>query len=278
MINGTSHQKTIRSQSHKPVLIIPTLWDHPTDSASWVVRVAGSPWDQMHVAMQNGLTSVYAGIRSDIESGYGVIGVLNFEPHLFDKRKNGISFGLEQIEEVRDVSLWNHQRMQSGNWVSIANCNSQTILANDALTRHLAENASGQAIFISFNYSPEVGVVAVPLRCIARITKRLKIEDVIHSSVVARDNMVYLQSFFSSRNTAQFASELGALQNLIAQCSRNIAIGLATVATMGQSDVPKTRLFSDHIRKSVRLARFGIVLKIHSGCRHRPSCLRCHDW
>jgi hypothetical protein len=67
-----------------------------------------------------------------------------------------------------------------------------------------------------FGNSSKVGVVTIPFRRITGIAKGLKIEGVINTTVIPRDNVIHLKSLFFRRNAAQFASEPSPFQNLIA--------------------------------------------------------------
>ena len=65
---------TAASEEALSVLLIVLLgWDDPPDATSWVLCVASSSWNEMNVAMEDGLPSLFASVDSDIKGGHVVI-------------------------------------------------------------------------------------------------------------------------------------------------------------------------------------------------------------
>ena len=61
------------SDRRYPPSILLLGWDDTPDATSWVFCVANSSWNEMNVAMEDGLASLFACVDSDIKGGDFVI-------------------------------------------------------------------------------------------------------------------------------------------------------------------------------------------------------------
>jgi hypothetical protein len=100
--------------------------------------------------------------------------------------------------------------------VAISNSEGKTVLPYDASIGPLTENAFRHPLFVLFRDASKVGVVTISFRRITGLTKGLKIEGVINTTVIPWDNVIHFESLFFRRSAAQFTSEFGSFQNLIA--------------------------------------------------------------
>jgi hypothetical protein len=70
-------------------------------------------------------------------------------------------------------------------------------------------------MLIGFTNIMEIGVIRIPLHSIAAIAKSLEVAEFIRTTMISREEVINLKSFFLSRNTTKLAMEFGSLQNLI---------------------------------------------------------------
>ena len=86
----------------------------------------------MHMAMENGLPCVLACIYTDVKPSDRGVCHEDQSPLIFHQSLHGISFWLEEIEIVGDMSLWDHQRMQFGHGISVTECNCELVFPNQS--------------------------------------------------------------------------------------------------------------------------------------------------
>ena len=69
----------------------------------------------------------------------------------------------------------------------------------------------------------KVGIIAITLHGIARIAECLQVTQIVGTLVVSWHDMIDLKRLFFGRHSAQLAPKLGAFQNFILQCARDIS-------------------------------------------------------
>lgn len=150
----------------------------------------------MHVAVEDGLAGVCAGVDANIERGDRRIDLKNQSALLFHQHLHGIPLGLEQVEVVRDVALRDYQGVMFGNRKAIPEREGQLILCNDALWWQLTECATFVPASIGRAHSSEVRIVTVAFGGIARVTERLEVVLLVTPTEISRQDVIYFERLF----------------------------------------------------------------------------------
>ena len=53
--------------------VYPLLWNYAPNTTTWIFYVALSPWDQMNVAMKNGLPRILTAVDADVETRHRLV-------------------------------------------------------------------------------------------------------------------------------------------------------------------------------------------------------------
>lgn len=112
-----------------------------THASAGVLHVARSPWDEVNVAMENGLACDRAGVHSDVEPLDGTIFLENCLPQVVNELIRGQDFLRPQSEVIWNVPLGDHKRMHWGDRKAIADGEHVSVFQNNALFRDAAEEA-----------------------------------------------------------------------------------------------------------------------------------------
>lgn len=90
------------------------LWDDRSDASKRILHVAPAPWNQVDMAMKNGLAGNCSDIRADVEALHRRIFFRNLRPETPQQIISGSEFRLRQIEVGRRMAIGENQRVEGG--------------------------------------------------------------------------------------------------------------------------------------------------------------------
>src|SRR5262249_31179506 len=123
------------------------------------------------------------------------------------------------------ATLGNYERVQIGYWMRIADGECERVLGNDSLHGHRTKRTLWLAIVIACGNRAEVCVVPISFHCVAAITERLEVLEVIRATSIAGMNVVNLESLEIRADTAQLTPKCRTLEHFVPdragdQCGR----------------------------------------------------------
>ena len=144
----------------------------------------------MHVTVEDGLSSICAGVDTDVERGDQWIALKDQSSLLFHQCLHGISLWLEQVEVVGDMALRDNQRVMIGNRKAIPERQGQLILGDDALGWQLTKCTSFAPASIGCAHPSKVGIVTVAFSSIARVAERLEVMLFVTPAEISRQDVI----------------------------------------------------------------------------------------
>jgi hypothetical protein len=148
--------------------------------------------------MHYGLPCVLTAVHPDVKPGHRWIQLHNFFAPLINQRVDGIDFRLVEIEVCIGVSFRNEKRVQLRYRVSVEVSVCEFVLCDDLGVRRFTKQTPSLALGVAFHNIPEVFIITITLGRIARVTKRLKIRDIILPTKTTGKDVVYFQCLWSA--------------------------------------------------------------------------------
>lgn len=127
------------------------------------------------------------------------------------------------------MPLGDDQRVHWGNGKSVTDRVAKLILGDDPFFADCAKYASLISDAVGCQHVSKIGIVPVSLVRVACDAERLKVAQVVASAFGARHDMIDMQGSLFFMGPAKLTTVLGALEHLIPDRARNIAIRNAAV-------------------------------------------------
>lgn len=108
-------------------------------------------------------------------------------------------------------------QMRDGEAVATNVC--QFILGYDLAVCRLTEQAGVLALRVELPVVAKVGVIAITLRRIAGVAKRLKVDDVVRAAMVAWHDVIDFQRTFVGGNATKLTAKARPLQDFVSEAS-----------------------------------------------------------
>jgi hypothetical protein len=112
---------------------------------------------------------------------------------LGEKLVAGAHLGSPKLKIVGCVSPRDNEDVLLGYRINVLHHDGEAVLKQQLSVTGQAKRATRLCMLIGRPDCPEIGVIAVPLHCIAAIAERLKVRDLVRAAVVARDNVVHFE-------------------------------------------------------------------------------------
>jgi hypothetical protein len=127
-------------------------------------------------------------------------------------------------------------------WKSIANAQCKPVFGYHAIRRELAKQTAILTMIVQLSHTAEIGIIPIALRGVAGIAERLQIVLVVRAALGSWDNVIDFERLLLSGNAAEFTPELSAFEDLVTECSGDIACRRTSmrpdlIAALGQKCV-----------------------------------------
>lgn len=111
------------------LVVLPPGYDTP-NASSWIVHIPGSSRNEVHMAVEDGLTGHCAGVDPNIETGNPWVTVQETPSTLVQQTLDSVPFRLSQVEVVGNMAARDCEEMAVRHRTAILDQDRQWILGN----------------------------------------------------------------------------------------------------------------------------------------------------
>ena len=103
------HRLGAEAGASSATAVVLLTWDHTPDATSWIGHIVFPSWNQVNMAVWDGLPGCGSGIDAHVKSSHGPILVEDESARMLEESIQGLAFRLGGLEIVRDVPTRDHK-------------------------------------------------------------------------------------------------------------------------------------------------------------------------